>query len=81
MSTCETERPPAVGRVTRGAVEPPQQALNPGMAPPAADLPLVVQIGRYLIVGGVAFVADFGACTRSPNSAVCTISNRRRSRS
>jgi len=61
MSTCETERPPTVGRMTHAAVEPPPHALNPEMTRPAADLPLVVQIVRYLIVGGVAFVADFGA--------------------
>ncbi|HEY1785493.1 MAG TPA: GtrA family protein, partial [Pirellulales bacterium] len=35
-------------------------ARRPQEAKPATDLPLLVQIVRYLIVGGVAFVADVG---------------------
>ena len=60
MSTCETERPPTVDRMTRVAPDPPPLAHGPETASAVTDLPLVVQFVRYLIVGTVAFVADFG---------------------
>jgi putative flippase GtrA len=60
MSTCETERPLTVDRLTRVAPDPPPLAHGPETASAVTDLPLVVQFVRYLIVGTVAFVADFG---------------------
>ncbi|HTU26091.1 MAG TPA: GtrA family protein [Pirellulales bacterium] len=56
MSICEIEPLPAAD--ASGLELAP---LASATLAPAADLPLVVQMARYLVVGGVAFVADFGA--------------------
>jgi putative flippase GtrA len=58
MSICETERPLAVDRLARVEDSFPR---SQAPAPVVADLPLAVQIVRYLFVGGLAFLADFGA--------------------
>jgi putative flippase GtrA len=59
MSTCETERPPAADSPPRANLAPSLRAHGPPAESGAVDLPLMVQIGRYLIVGGLAFIADF----------------------
>jgi putative flippase GtrA len=59
MSTCEVKGFPGVDGSPHAAVDPPLGAQ--GLAPAAADLPLLVQMARYLVVGGLAFVADFGS--------------------